>query len=238
MRSGSKKIVLIAAWAALAGVGASGTSLASTITINGGTSQVVDGWNITPQSGVTLIVTPGTTTTPLVINKTASFTAPNQGFLISFQPVSTTTNVIDFDSESILNGSGTTWSGFEFLVGSGASFPSISETFSAPAGFFSTRSLNAAGNTLTYAGGSQASGTTSSWGSGTVDYDNNGNPVAPSPDNLIIDATGIGFDLKEIPDTGGGPPSGVPLPSSGWQSFVGLSALAVIGIARKRVGAA
>ncbi len=68
-----------------------------------------------------------------------------------------------------------------------------------PSGFFTTVNLNSAGNTLTYAGGSQASGTTSSWGSGIVDYDNTGSPIDSSPDNLIIDASGGGFDLKEIP---------------------------------------
>ena len=235
MRSGTKKFALLAACAAIAGLGAWQTSSASTITINGGTSQTVDGWNITAQSGVTLTVTAATATTPLVIDKTADFTAPNQGLLISFQPVSTTTDVIDFDSESLTNDSGTTWNGFQFLLSSEATFPSVTSTFTPPAGFFSTVTLNAAGNTLTYAGGSQASGTTSNWGSGTVDYDENGNPTATSPDNLIIDATGSGFDLKEIPESGGGPPSAVPLPSAAWQSLVVLSGLALIGVARKRL---
>lgn len=238
MRKGNKKIVLVVAGAAIAGLGALRTASAAPVTISGGASQVVDGWNITVQDGVTLTVTPGTATTPLVIDKTADFTAPNQGFLISFQPVSTTTNVIDIDSESIQNNSGTSWNEFEFLLSSSATFPSVASTFAPPVGVFSTVSLNSAGNTLTYAGGSQATGTTSSWGSGTVDYDENGNPVVTSPDNLIIDASGAGFDLKEIPGSGGGPPSGVPLPSSAWQSFVVLSGLGVIGIVRKRMRAA
>jgi hypothetical protein len=235
MCNGSKKIALVAACTALAGLGAWQTASAATITINGGTSEVVDGWNITPQSGVTLTVTPATASTPLVIDKTADFTAPNQGFLVSFQPVSTTTDVIDFNSESIQNNSGTTWDGFQFLLSSSATFPSVSSTFAPPAGFFTTVSLNAAGNNLTYGGGSQASGTTSSWGSGTIDYDNNGNPTAESPDNLIIDAAGTGFDLKEIPDPASGPPNAIPLPSAAWQSFMVLSGLALIGVARKRL---
>jgi hypothetical protein len=115
----------------------------------------------------------------------------------------------------------------------------VTSTFAPAAGFFTTVDLNAAGNTLTYAGGSQASGTTSNWGSGTVDYDENGNATAATPNNLIVDATGSGFDLKEIPESGGGGgPSAGPLPSAAWQSFVVLSGLAVIGVARKRIRSA
>jgi hypothetical protein len=240
MRSGCKKMALMAACAALAGLGALRTSSASTITIDGGTSQVVDGWNITPQAGVTLFVTAGSDSVPIAIEKSAQFTAPNQGFLISFQPVAgqTPASVIDFDSETIQNSTGTTWSQFQFLLGAGATFPTVTSTFAPPSGFFSQEELNAAGDTLTYFDGSQATGTTSSWGSGIVDYDNTGTalPGHNSPDNLIIDASGVGFDLKEIPSTSGGGGGGgnvVPLPNAAWQSLVGLSALALFGLGRK-----
>jgi len=233
MRSGCKKMALIAACAALAGLGALRTWSAATITIDGGTSQVVDGWNITPQAGVTLFVTPSSGDVPLAIEKAAFFTAPNQGLLISFQPVagSTPASVIDFDSETIQNSSGGSWSGFQFLLSSGATFPSVSETFVPPSGFFTTVNLNSAGDTLSYAGGSQATGTTSLWGSGIVDYNTSGSAIDSSPDNLIIDASGGGFDLKEIPGGGGG--SVVPLPTAAWQSFAGLAGLALFGIGRK-----
>jgi hypothetical protein len=233
MRSGFKKVALFAACAALSGLGVLRASSAATIVIDGGTSAVVDGWNITPQTGVTLFVTPSSSNTPLAIEKAAFFTAPNQGLLISFQPESESTpaSVIDLDSETIQNSSGTSWSGFQFLLSSGATFPSVSSTFVPPSGFFTTVNLNSAGNTLTYAGGSQASGTTSSWGSGIVDYDNTGSPIDSSPDNLIIDASGGGFDLKEIASPGGG--SVVPLPSAAWQSMAGLAGLALFGVARK-----
>jgi len=217
-------MAVLAASAALASLGALGTSFGQVLIQNNG-SAVVDGWNITAPKGVSLTVT--TSDGEIFIEKAANFTVPGQGFQVAFQPVagSSQATSIDFTDETIQNNTGKAFSGFDFIlmnIGSAnATFPSVSNVFAPPSGTgysFTTVSLNSSKDILSYTG-NQDSGTTSSWGS------------AAAGDNLLIDApSGSAFSLKELSIPGGG---AVPLPAAAWQSLATLAALGAIGLGRR-----
>jgi hypothetical protein len=82
--------------------------------------------------------------------------------------------------------------------------------------------LNTTKDILSYTG-TQAAGSTSSWGS------------ANPGDDLLIDApAGAVFSVKELSSSGGGGGgSVVPLPSAAWQSLFGLLSLGLIGVGRQ-----
>jgi hypothetical protein len=226
MRNIHKK-ALIAASAAIASLGA--LRMSSAVIIEDNESAVVDGWNITVPTGVSLNVT--TSDGEIYIEKAANFTVPNQGFQIAFQPVAgeTGASLIDISDETVQNNTGQAFSGFDFILlntgTANATFPSVSNVFAPPTGTgynYTSVSLNSTGDDLHYAG-TQAAGTTSLWGS------------ANPGDNLLIDApSGAVFSLKELSESSGPtPPSGVPVPAAAWQSLAGLSALALFGVGRR-----
>jgi len=226
MGSGYKKAV-IAAVAVVAGFGVLRSSQAATLIENGG-SSVVDGWNITTAQGVSLVVT--LSGSEISIDKTASFTAPNQELPVVFQASGSGATQIDFTGEELLNNTGSAFSGFQFIlqnVGTAnATFDGLGDVFAPPSGTgvdFTSVALNTSKDILSYTG-TQNAGTTSIWGS------------ANPGDDLLIDApVGSEFTLKEvsIAGSGGGGGSVVPLPSAAWQSLVGLLGLGVIGIGRQ-----
>jgi hypothetical protein len=224
MGSGFKKAVIAAA-VAVAGFGVLRSSQAATLIENGG-SSVVDGWNITTAQGVSLVVT--SAGSEISIDKTANFTVPNQELPVVFQASGTGATQIDFTGEEVLNNTGSAFSGFQFIlqnVGSAnATFDGVGNVFSPPTGTgvnYTSALLNSTKDILTYTG-TQATGTTSIWGS------------ANPGDDLLIDApSGSEFTLKEVSIAGGGGGSVVPLPSAAWQSLFGLLGLGVIGIGRQ-----
>jgi len=234
MRNGCRKSV-IAVCAAVAALGVCRAASATTV-IENGQSAVVDGWNITAPGGVSLTVT--SSGNQIDIEKLANFTGVNQGLQVSFQPVDDSASVIDFTDEQIQNNTGSAFNGFQFILmnagSANAVFPSVSDTFSPPAGTgysYSTVKLNAAGDILSYAG-TQNAGSTSTWGTGTPGTPGVGNPN----DNLFIDApAGAVFSLKELSSGSGGgsSSSAVPLPAAAWQSLAGLAGLALYGVGRK-----
>jgi hypothetical protein len=199
-----------------------------------------DGWNITAPSDATVtILSESNQGGQLNIEKDASFTAAGQVVPVSFQHVSSGASVIDVVDESIFNDSSSQFNGFQFLL-TGGTFPSVSDAFGPPAGTgysFSTVTLNAAGDILSYTG-TQNAGTTSLWGkTGIADTLANAESDGNVDDNLFINApVGADFVLKEISSSGGGSGGGssaVPMPAALWQSLVGLAGLALYGIARK-----
>jgi hypothetical protein len=205
-------------------------SQAATVVSNIGGS----GWTAT-FSGLALVSDPTQPAGQLNLEKAATFTSAGvgEGLLITFtQTSASATPVIDFTDESITNVTGSSWSGFDFILlnsNSSASFEStLNSPFAPPAGIFSTVNVTTIdGNpAVVYGGGSQANLATSLWG------------IGPDGDLLIAaDPMGVGttFTFKEVPVLGGGNPNTppVPLPSALWQGLGGLLMLSLIAAVKK-----
>jgi hypothetical protein len=227
--------VYVAAGAALFALG--GLSAASAVagTIQNTSPATIDGWTISWGTGVGLVITQDTNANQVDVEKTATFTAPNQGLQITFSPtggpvaeISTTTATqFVIPDETIVNHTGSSFSAFSFILlnktSTLATFDSVARTFIPPTGSgydFSTVNLTSGNTILTYTG-TQGDGVTSFWG--------NGDPSAAG-DNLLIDApAGSDFSLKELSSAG----SVVPLPAAAWQSLTGLAGLALFGLRRQ-----
>jgi len=227
-----KKNAVIAVGAAIAGLGALRISSAapSVTLIENDQSAVVDGWNITAPTGVSLTVT--SSDNEIFVEKAANFTVPNQGFQVAFQPVAGASGAtsVDFTDETVQNNTGQAFSEFDFILmntGSvNATFDGVANVFAPPSGTgysYTGVSLNGTSDILSYTG-NQNAGTTSSWGSAAVG------------DNLLIDTpAGADFSLKELSVSGGGGGGGggaVPLPAAAWQSLASLAVLGLVGIGR------
>ena len=231
MFSGSRKALILAS-AVLAGVGVVKSAGAAPVSQNT-SPATIDGWTISwPTPGVGLAITQdGANTAQVDVEKSATFSAPNQGFQITFAPtVSTpTADVFVIPDESIVNATGKPFSGFSFILlntGSvNATFGgSLTPGFVPPAGpgydFTSVKLVN--GKTELDYTGTQGNGVTSFWG--------NGDPSS-SGDNLVIDApAGSSFALKELSISGGG--NVVPVPAAAWQSLIGLGAVGLFATLR------
>jgi hypothetical protein len=197
----------------------------------------IDGWDISWSTGVGLAINQDSADGNQVdLEKTATFTAPNQGYQINFAPIAGYTGTVATEfvipDETIVNNTGSSFNGFSFVLlnttSTLATFDSVGRTFIPPTGpgyDYSTVSLNPGNTVLAYTG-TQGNGVTSFWG--------NGDPSA-SGDNLLIDApAGSDFSFKELSSSGpGGPGNVVPLPAAAWQSLAGLGGLALIGLGRK-----
>jgi hypothetical protein len=188
---------------------------AAPIVIQNNSSATVGGWTITTPVGIALTIDSSDNNT-LLIEKAADFTAPQGGLLISFLKTGTTAdaNVI-FGNEAVSNSTGHTWSGFDFLLlnelGT-AKFDGVGNVFAPPTGYTGV-SLDSTHSILSYTG-SQATGTTSMWGSSVTG------------DELLIDAgSASAFVFKELPV--------VPLPAAAWQGLAGLAGLGAIASVRK-----
>jgi hypothetical protein len=224
------KTALAAAVVAL-GLGARASQAATVIA--GGTSAVVDGWNISAPIGISLAVD-NSSGSELYIEKVANFTSPVGGLIITFDQVSAGAAAqIDLTDESVTNNTGSAFSGFQFLVlnttSSLATFDGLGNVFVPPTGTnvdYTTVTLDSTKTVLTYTG-TQANGAISNWGSSLAG------------DNLLIDADPAAgspyqdFGLKELPNTGGGGGTPVPLPAAAWQSLAGLAGLGLLAIGRK-----
>ena len=231
MFSGSKKALILAS-AMIAGVGA--VKVAGAAPVSQNTSPAtIDGWTISwPSPGVGLAITQdGTNANQVNVEKSATFTAPNQGYQITFVPtVSTpTANVFVIPDESIINATGKSFSGFSFIL---LNTGTADATFGGPLtpGFipptgpgydYTSVSLVNGKTELDYTG-TQANGATSFWG--------DGNPNSGG-DNLVIDApAGSVFSLKELSVSGGG--NVVPVPAAAWQSLIGLGGVGLFATLR------
>jgi hypothetical protein len=220
------------AGAVLAGVGAVGVARAAPVTQNT-SPATMDGWNISWPTGIGLSVSQDpTTSTQVNLEKSATFTSANQALDITFAPTTTTGTTADvfvIPDESLNNHTGSSLTGFDFvLMNTGSANATFAATgFKPPTGsgynFTKVSVIN--GKTELVYTGTQGDGVTSFWG--------DGNP-ASAGDNLVIDApAGASFTLRELAVAGGGPPPGVPIPSAMWQSLAGLSALGAFGLLRK-----
>ncbi|MGA3067136.1 MAG: hypothetical protein ABSF29_09850 [Tepidisphaeraceae bacterium] len=188
------------------------------------------GWTAT-FSDLALDADPSQPAGQLDVEKAAAFTSSSlgEGLLITFTQTSASAKpVIDFTDESVTNVTGTTWTGFDFVLlntgNSSASFESTSDSpFAAPSGIFTTVNVTSVdGNpTVEYGGGSQANLATALYGIG-------------ADGDLLIDADPLGigttFTFKEVPVNDATP---VPLPAALWQGLGGLIALAIIAAVKK-----
>jgi len=235
MFSGFRK-VSIAASAAVMALGALPLSSAFAGPIQNTSPATIDGWTISWGSGVGLVITQDSISSQVDVEKSATFTAPNQGYQITFAPQSgfdgSPASAFVIPDETIVNNTGSAFSSFSFVLinktSTLATFDGVDRTFIPPTGpgyDFTSVDLSSGNTILTYTG-TQGNGVTSFWG--------NGDP-SPTGDNLLIDApAGSDFALKELSASGPpGPPNVVPLPASAWQSMVGLAGLALIGALRQ-----
>jgi hypothetical protein len=216
------KLATLAGFSAVLGLMSSASKAATVVSDIGGS-----GWTAT-FSGLSLTADPTQPSGQLDVEKGATFLPSNagEGLLITFtQTSASATGLIDFTNESITNATGSTWSGFDFILlnsNASASFVSSANSpFAPPAGMFTTVSVTSVdGNpTVVYGGGSQANFATSLWGIG-------------ADGDLIIDANPLGigttFTFKEVPVTG----PLVPLPAAAWQGLAGLLGLGLIAKAK------
>jgi len=219
------KTASVAAIAALLGFSATSSRAAQVIVgiPPDGTTTLADGWAITTPAGISLTIIENGNT--LTVEKHAGFTT-SDSLGVTFDGTHVTgTSTITLTGENLTNESGTTWSGFDDVVT--AEIPAdpatVTSIFNGGA-IGTTYVLSLAGSSggvISYSG-SQASGTTTNWGS----Y------VTGDTSTLGISAAAGGiFTLDEIPIVGSGP--AVPLPSAVWQGLVGLGGLALIAFGKK-----
>jgi len=211
------KVTAIAVFSAALGLSAS-ASHAATIVQSGNT---YGGWAITVPAGIALDVD-STSGNTLVLEKFAAFPS-DVGLPIMFTQTSgSALPTIEFVNEQVTNLSGTGWAGFQYQLvnvsstmgDAAASFSGT--TFSAPAGFSSPTVTS---TDISYPG-SQANGTTVSWGFG-----GNGLFINAAPANNL-QPIAQDFVFKEIPITS------VAMPAAVWQSMAGLMGLSLIALAR------
>ncbi len=210
-------------------VGAAG-SMAASVSISGGSSADVGGWQIAPGSGVTLtgVSFDSDTNTLLIQNKSETFSS-GAGELISFTQVDAdAAPSIEIATASIQNSTGFDWTGFEFSVTGSALFDGVGNVFVPP---FSTGvnytsvTLSPDHSLLTYTG-TQSNGAAANWGSSN------------SGDDLLIDATPSSeapfadFSLEESPVYVAAGPV-VPTPLAAWLSLAGLLVVGLMPVARK-----
>lgn len=211
---------------AIAMVGSNSAS-ASTVIQSGDT---VDGWKISFPVGVGLsLVADNTTGVELGLEKFADFQS-TEGIAITFTQASYTAAAqqIAILDESITNSTTTPFSGFQFLVISpmagGQSFTSTFTSISP----WTSDSLTPDGTSYTLSGGTLGIGDTASIGYGV----NGGDLVMDA--NPVTSGLPSDFFLKEIPITGGGGSSPVPLPAAAWTGLGGLAGVIVLNLLSKR----
>jgi hypothetical protein len=203
---------------------AGSASFAAAVQIDGGTSATVDGWQITPDVGVTVEAETGGN--GLSITKTADFSS-NSPLGIQFVQIDPPGDApITITGEEATNSTGTDWTAFTYSVNSQATFGSVSEIFVPPFGpgvNYTTVQITSANTVVTYTG-SQVNGSTSDWGT-SGDFLLINDPIA-------IPGSLAGFTLEETPT----PASGtlVPLPSALGQSMFGRVAVGAVVVVGKK----
>ncbi len=207
-------------------ISAATASFSGATTIDGGSSAVVDGWNIAPDVGITLQATVDGNGN-LAVVKNAVFTS-NAPLEIQFTEVNPSGDILIYlPTETVTNSTGTNWTGFTFTLNrSNATISGIPFTPPAGTGYnYSTVQINAPHTTATYSG-SQDAGSTSDWGGlsagdqFTID--------APIPVSPNVSS----FTLTETPIAQSSITS-IPLPAAAWQVCAGLLAWGLVAVGRR-----
>jgi hypothetical protein len=221
---GMLKSASIAAFAAILGFSATTTRAAQVVVV--APDQTVDlsnGWDITTAAGISLTVTVSGNT--ITVEKHAAFLNSNSLGITFDGTASASAATVVLTGENLTNESGDTWSGFydvvnNEIVGGTATVTSAFVGGNVGGTYVLTLSSNS-GGIVAYTG-SQASGTTSNWGS-YVTLDTSTFSIAASAHDV--------FTLDEIPIAGGS--DAVALPSAAWQGLIGLGGLAIFAFSKK-----
>jgi hypothetical protein len=215
------KTSVAAALSLLLGTAALSASAAS-ISVAGGNSTTVGGWQISPAPGINLNITGVSSQTLLIQNETATFDGAGP-LNVTFKQLSdNAVAMIEFQGASIDNATGADWTGFTFVLSGSASFESLSDVFVPPAGQgydYENASLTSA-TTVKYAG-TQLSGVVSTWRGTTASDDL---LIAADPSTSTADAS---FALMQAPVI-----SEVRSPLAAWQSLAGLLFVILITVIR------
>jgi hypothetical protein len=163
------------------------------------------------------------------LQKFADFTSNEPLSIVFRQTSATAVSKIAIEEETVVNDSGTTWSGFQFLLNGGVAGSNPSFDVAGSASFstapFGTKSYNADNTVLTLSGGSLSSGTFPSnlWTPGRASgaLIINANPLAGSADQSFV--------FTEQPVT----VVPIPLPAAAWTSLSGLVAVGLLVSAKK-----
>jgi len=158
--------------------------------------QMIDGWTISWPSAIELSVIQDVTNPAQVdLVKSATFTAPQQGFQISFAPTpgqTQTADLFDLIGETITNDTGKPFGDFSFILlntGTPPATATLTNVFALPSGsgYDYTNESTSSNDTEADYTGTQNVGVTTSWGGTT------------SNDKLVISApSGSTFVLKEL----------------------------------------
>jgi hypothetical protein len=198
-------------------------AFAQPVMISGGSSAVVDGWSIAPDPGISLQIT--SSDSGISITKTAVFTS-NTPLNIKFTQIDPPSDFgFVIPSESVMNSTGTAWTGFTFSLSAPASFDSVTSIFAPPTNFTSV-SLSPDATVASYSGGTQSSGTTAAWGDPTVSDE----MLFSAP--LAAPPAQTSFTLSEAPVAASNP-GAVPLPAAAWQIGAMLTAMGLFAWGRK-----
>jgi hypothetical protein len=217
------KTSVTAALSLILGAGVLGLN-AAPVSVAGGNSTTVGGWQISPDPGINLNIT-GVNSNPALVVQNESATFDNNGPLnVTFKQLSAdAVAIIDFQGATIDNATGQDWSGFNFSLTGSALFDGLSNVFvppQSPGVNYNIASLNAP--TIVKYTGTQLSDTVSTWG-GTTSNDELLVTAEPS-DNLANAST---FVLGQTPII-----NEVHAPLAAWQSLTGLMFVIFITLIR------
>jgi hypothetical protein len=223
------RLTLMLSAMAVGAIALSGTKSASAATVIQ-SGDTVDGWKISFPSDVGLsLVYDNATGVELGLEKFADF-ATTEGIAITFTQASYTAAAqqIAILDETITDQTTSSFSGFQFLVISpmdgGQKFASTFSSISP----WTADSLTPDGTSYTLSGGTLGIGDTASLGFGA----NGGDLVMDA--NPVTSGLPSDFALKEIPLTGGGGSTVVPLPAAAWTGLSGLAGVIVLNLLSKR----
>lgn len=197
---------------------------AAPVSVAGGNSTTVGGWQISPDPGINLNIT-GVNSNPSLVIQSESATFDNDGPLnVTFKQLSAdAVAIIDFQGATIDNATGQDWSGFTFSLTGSASFDGLSNTFVPPIGpgvNYNVGSLSTP-KIVKYTG-SQLSDAVSTWGGSTS---NDELQITADPSANIEDPAT--FALNQTPII-----NEVRAPLAAWQSLTGLMFVIFITLIR------
>jgi hypothetical protein len=217
------KTSVTAALSLILGIGAL-SSYAAPVTVVGGNSTTIGGWQISPDPGINLNIT-GVNSSPALVIQSESATFNNGGPLnVTFKQISAdAVATVDLQTAAIANSTGADWSAYTFSLNGSASFESVSDVFVPPVGTgvnYNTVSLNPQ-TTVKYTG-TQLNDAVSTWG-GTTSTDQLVISTDPST-NSAVEST---FVLDQAPTV-----NEVRAPLAVWQSLTGLAFVIFITMLR------
>jgi len=216
------KTSVTAALSLILGAGVLGTQ-AAPVTVVGGNSTTVGGWQISPDPGVNLNIT-GVNSNQTLVIKSESATFDGAGPLnVTFQQLSAdAVSEIELKGATIDNSTGSDWSAFTYSLTGPATFESVSNVFVPPVSTgvnYSIVSLNPP--TVVKYSGTQLAGAVANWGGSSTDE----LTIIADPSDTTTDESTL--VLGQTPTI-----NEVRAPLAAWQSLTGLMFVIFITIVR------